>query len=244
LTEGETTFDIRFVAYAPTTGEPIKLIINLEAQKKSNPGYSLIKRAMFHCSRLISSQYNVEFVEPNFDGIKKVVSIWIVMNSPIKNRNCITQYKVVEEQVVGKATDSEKNYDLQRAVMLYLGNYEKIDDELLRMLDLVFRAKLDAEQKKSRLKSEFDIELNSKMEGALSGMGRDLLDGVLESYYDEGVEDGREKGLAEGMDKGNLERLLAYIKKKKVSIETALDDLDVPIMKREQYADYLKSNLI
>ena len=123
LTEGETTFDIRFIAYAPTTGEPIKLIINLEAQKKSNLGYSLIKRAMFHCSRLISSQYNVEFVEPNFDGIKKVISIWIVMNSPIKNRNCITQYKVVEEQVVGKATDADKNYDLQRAVMVYLGNY-------------------------------------------------------------------------------------------------------------------------
>ena len=67
-------------------------------------------------------------------------------------------------------------------------------------------------------------------------MGRDLLDGILESYYDEGVE--------EGMDKGNLERLLAYIKKKKVSIETALEDLDIPFVKREQYADYLKSALL
>ena len=86
------------------------------------------------------------------------------------------------------------------------------------------------------LKSKFDIELDSKMEGALNNMGRDLLDGILESYYDEGIE--------EGMDKGNLERLLAYIKKKKVSIETALDDLDIPIVKRNQYADYLKSALI
>ena len=86
------------------------------------------------------------------------------MNSPIKNRNCITQYRVVEEQVVGNAKDSEKNYDLQKAVMVYLGDYEKIDDELLRMLDLVFRAKLDAENKKARLKSEFDIDLNNKME--------------------------------------------------------------------------------
>ena len=74
------------------------------------------------------------------------------------------------------------------------------------------------------------------MEGALNNMGRDLLDGILESYYDEGVE--------EGMDKGNLERLLAYIKKKKVSIETALEDLDIPFVKREQYADYLKSALL
>ena len=70
-------------------------------------------------------------------------------------------------------------------------------------------------------------------------MGRDLLDGILESYYDDAREEGRE----EGMDKGNLERLLAYIKKKKVSIETAFDDLDIPIVKRDQYADYLKANL-
>ena len=97
------------------------------------------------------------------------------------------------------------------------------------------------------LKSKFEIELDSKMEGALNNMGRDLLDGILESYYDEGVEEGHEKGLKEGIDKGmdqgNIERLLAYIKKKKVSIETALDDLDIPIVKRDQYADYLKSNL-
>ena len=57
LTEGETTFDIRFTAYAPTTNEPIKLIINIEAQRKVKPGYSLIKRAIFHGSRLMSSEY-------------------------------------------------------------------------------------------------------------------------------------------------------------------------------------------
>ena len=41
--------------------------------------------------------------------------------------------------------------------MVYLVNYEKIDDDLLKMLDLVFRAKFDAENKKARLKSEFAI---------------------------------------------------------------------------------------
>ena len=51
LTEGETTFDIRFTAYAPTTNEPIKLITqtshmknisrslcsNKQAQEKATP---------------------------------------------------------------------------------------------------------------------------------------------------------------------------------------------------------------
>ena len=65
LTEGTTAFDIRFVAYASDTKEPIKIIVNIEAQKKHNPGYSLVKRGVFHGSRLMSSQYSVEFEEPN-----------------------------------------------------------------------------------------------------------------------------------------------------------------------------------
>ena len=52
------------------------------------------------------------------------------MNSPLKNCNCITQYKIVEEQVVGKANDSEENFDMQRSAMVYRGNYKKADDDL------------------------------------------------------------------------------------------------------------------
>ena len=35
------------------------------------------------------------------------------------------------------------------------------------------------------------------MEGALNNIGRDLLDGILESYYDEVREKGHEKGREE-----------------------------------------------
>ena len=73
ITEGTTFFDIRFSAYAPDNGEMIKLIINVEAQKKNDPEYHLIKRGIFHCARLLSSQYNVEFMEPNFDKTKKYI---------------------------------------------------------------------------------------------------------------------------------------------------------------------------
>lgn len=80
--------------------------------------------------------------------------------------------------------------------------------------------------KKSRLKTEFDIDLNSKMEGALSSMGRDLLDGVLESYYDEGVEEGREKMRDEMNEKTILNML-----KEKFSEDVILRVLNLPIEK-------------
>ena len=51
--EGTVTYDIRFRAIAPGSGEPISLIINLEAQNKYYLGYPLTKRGLYFCSRMI-----------------------------------------------------------------------------------------------------------------------------------------------------------------------------------------------
>ena len=54
LTEGRVTFDIRFRAVTPEE-DPLELIINVEAQRSSHLTYPLMKRAVYYCSRLISS---------------------------------------------------------------------------------------------------------------------------------------------------------------------------------------------
>ena len=56
LREGIVRYDIRFIAKAPKSGELITLIINIEAQKDYYPGYKIVKRAIYNCSRMISSQ--------------------------------------------------------------------------------------------------------------------------------------------------------------------------------------------
>lgn len=48
--EGEVTFDIKFVVYT-SDGHRVKLIINVEAQKKFNPGYDLVTRGVFYGTR-------------------------------------------------------------------------------------------------------------------------------------------------------------------------------------------------
>ena len=47
----------------------------------------------------------------------------------------------------------------------------------------------------------------------------------------------------EAREEGKIEMILRYIKKKKVSIDTALDDLDVPDVKRSQYTNQLRQLL-
>lgn len=82
MTEGIVTYDIRFLATAPVSGELIRLIINIEAQNDFYPGYPLIKRGIYYCSRMISAQYGTEFTKSHYEDIKKVYSIWICMNPP------------------------------------------------------------------------------------------------------------------------------------------------------------------
>ena len=74
--EGEITYDIRFHVLTPTK-ERIKLIINVEAQKKFDPGYDIVTRGIFYCARMIAAQKETEFVGSDYDSIKKVYSIWI-----------------------------------------------------------------------------------------------------------------------------------------------------------------------
>ena len=77
--EGTVTYDIRFRAIVPDSEEQIALIINVEAQNDFYPGYPLIKRGIYYCCRMISSQYGREFTGSHYEKIKKVYSIWICM---------------------------------------------------------------------------------------------------------------------------------------------------------------------
>lgn len=206
LTEGATVFDIRFVAYAPSTNEPIKLIINIEAQKRHNPGYYLTKRAVFHACRLISSQYGVEFEEPNFNDIKKVVTIWLSFTSPHKEESAIMQYKLTEDALIGNIPDVSKNFDLLRIVMVYIGSSDdKMNNRLLKLLHLIFRAKIKASEKIGKLKSDYDIVLDNKMARELNIMCN-LSEGIAE------------EARAEAIEKNTIDMMLSMLKEK-ISID-------------------------
>ena len=64
INEGKITYDIRYRATAPSGDGFIELIINVEAQNRYNPGYPLVKRGIYYCSRMISKQYGSDFVVP------------------------------------------------------------------------------------------------------------------------------------------------------------------------------------
>jgi len=62
--EGVVTYDVRFFVITPGK-ERIKLIVNVEGQKKFHPGYDLVTRSVFYCARMLSAQLDTEFTGEN-----------------------------------------------------------------------------------------------------------------------------------------------------------------------------------
>ena len=152
LTESKSLYDVRFMALTPDTGEQVRLIINVEAQDRNDPGYPLTKRAIYYCSRMISAQYGVEFTNSEYGKIKKVYSIWVCLNSSEERRNTITRYSLQEDNLFGTVKEPARNYDLMSVVMICLGKEQSsVDNRLLQMLNTLFGTESGTAEKKAKV---------------------------------------------------------------------------------------------
>ena len=111
---GYILFDIIF--YVRLKAGRSKIIINVEAQRKEPAEYDILNRAVFYASREISSQKNREFVNSNYNDIKKVYSIWICMNM---SENSMNHIHLTNDTIIGNQV-WKGNEDLVNIVMIGL----------------------------------------------------------------------------------------------------------------------------
>lgn len=238
--EGTVTYDIRFRAIAPDSGELIGLIVNVEAQNDFYPGYPLTKRGIYYCCRMISSQYGREFTGSHYEKLKKVYSIWICMNPPRNRENTITRYRLTEEHLVGKAVELVQNYDLLSIVMLCLGGPDSENyDGVLRMLDVLLSHETSEAEKRRILQDDYDIQMTRTMESEVSVMCN-LSKGVMEKSWKKGMAEGREKGRAEGLEKGILSSIKSLMETMSWTLDQAMTALKVPEAEQQIYRSLLE----
>ena len=215
VTEGKVTFDIRFRAITPHN-DLVQLIINIEAQRSRRTSYPLLKRAMYYVSRLISSQYGVDFDKAQYGKIKKVYSIWLCMDAP-DDRGGITRYRMQEAPEYGNILDEKENYDLQQVVMVYVAHARAdMENRLLNLLGELFVSEDDARRKKEELIKYYDIDLNDNEERLVSTMCN-LSVGV----YERGRENALRKTAVRLLDMG-------------LSVEVVAKGTDLPVEKVEE----------
>ena len=228
--EGLITFDIIFDAITPTTGKPIKLIINIEPQKTTTAiDYKLMKRAVYYVARLISSQKEKEFHGDDYNGLKKVYSIWICMDVQHYRANSIQEYSLTENVLHGKFQDELQNYDLIKIIILNLG-MKPTSHKLLDLLHLLFMDLKSSAEKEKILLDEYDITLTRDMRKELTKMG-----GLMEPLLKIATIQATEKATAETEKKSKLEDIRILMRKMKWTAQQAMDALDVPADKQNEY---------
>ena len=193
--EGKIYFDIRFSVYLGA--ELIKILINIEAQKSTNPsklGYHIDNRAIYYLGRMISSQKEVEFQNSHYDELKAVRSIWICMDSA-DDEDSINRIRFTQENVFGKKMKLE-NLDKVQGVVVRLRENENAEiskNVLIAMLEELLKRD-SAEAKKKKLKEQYDIIMDVETERRVNTMCN-LSEVVLERGMEQGMVQVAEKML-------------------------------------------------
>ena len=229
--EGKMYFDILF--YAVTNdGYRQKMYINIEAQKSFYPGYDLVTRGIVYPARLISQQMDVEYTADNYDGVKKVYSIWICMNAPEKKHS----YKKVADSIVEysikptilyphNATDDEiatGRYDLMSTVFINLNSQNTINSKnvLISMLSTLLSDKIKADEKKQKLEKEYGIKMSKELESEVSSMCN-----LSEAIEERGIERGRMYTIYDFIQSGMITPE-AGAQKLGISVEQLKEDME------------------
>ena len=216
-----------------------------------------IKGGIFYCARLLSSQLDQEFTNKSkdslkYDGIKKVYSIWICMDSLVNEQNSIVEYHMVPNTLFNEdkqRTLKAHRHDLLSVVMIYLGdNSMESDNQLVSMLTTLLSSDITKEKKKQILQDTYNIPMTIEYEQEVDDMcnlseyvEQKGIQKGLQKGLQEGLQEGLQKGLQEGKEQAKID--LAKNKLNSYSDETLADlyELDLKVVqelrrKQEQFS--------
>ncbi len=196
VSEGIRKFDILFDLIIRVDGRYEKIIVNIEAQNTST-SYSLLKRAQYYVSRMISNQYGREFVKSEYDNLKKVVSIWLCMkNGCEKGKMDIYYNHHKNSQLMShQYKDTE---DFFTIVMVDIG---KSDNPFINTLNILFSDD-DARKKIEVLKKELGNVLKEEEVKEMCNFSEAVYERGRTKGKEEGVEIGKEEGIKIGKEEG------------------------------------------
>ena len=219
--EGLVRFDIIF--YVRMKDGISQMIVNLEAQKDAPSGYRLLNRAVYYVCRMISSQKERDFINMNYNDIKKVFSIWICMNM---NENSTDYVHLADEKLAGSYS-WEGGLDLLNIVLVGIAkglpDKDEKEYELHRLLNAVLSVELPAAKKFKIMKSEYDIEIDDQMREDVSEMCN-LGQGVFEA----GEARGEARGITQGVAQEKA-RIILNMFQKGYSLDQIADITDKTI---------------
>ena len=204
--ETTTHYDVLIDCALPCGGEVcVDLFFDLEMQRKNTPGYSIPKRGVYYCCRLISRQIDV-LGDKAYDKLKPVYSVWILVNDiPEELKNSVQSVDLASSFHDKKFDNSEKvkqirkDIDLIHLRLIYLSedlNIEEGQSDLVKYLQSVFANKvLDKdcnpyhehskkieEEVNAMLSAADEIEIRARQEGRAEENAKVFRDNVRRMF--------------------------------------------------------------
>lgn len=210
INEGLIRFDIIFYVRVPSKSsnnsnnenQLSQVIINIEAQKDEPKKYQIINRAVFYISRLVSSQKQRDFINMNYDDIKKVYSIWVCMGM---KENTMCHIHLTKDDLIGKH-NWRGNLDLLNIVMIGISDTLPEHDntyEMHRLLAALFTDTLNAKQKIDIINKEYDIPVESDIEEGVS-----IMCNLSQGIEEKALEKGKAVGITQGKTSAQIDIIL------------------------------------
>ena len=182
----------------------VGVIINIEVQQNFHPGYDIIKRGIYYGCSLIAMEKETVFADSNYDGMKKVYSIWICLDVPLDKANTIIRYGMAElcpTDVTHGVHQIGAPYDLLEVMMVCLNDKSEEGGEgVIDMLKTLFSQRLSREEKQKLLKERYSITFTQEKQ-----MKFNYYEYVKETNLKIGEEKGRVEGREEGFQLGAIQ---------------------------------------
>ena len=162
------------------------IYLNIEAQK-GRVSYPLSNRIDVYLSNGICMQ-NYGKMEETYKELKPFVSIWLILNGPLKNQNSIRIYSPKEQKIYGKQ-GKEISGSKMKAILVYLGKEINTDNNCLALFETLFSMKLSYEEKIKKLNEIDSGFLDEEIEKEVNTMCN-----LGEAYREEFLNEGRKEG--------------------------------------------------
>ena len=132
------------------------------------------------------------------------------MEAP-QGKSAINCYRLKEQHLLHRYKEPCRNYDLMGIIFVYLGN-SKVKDQMINLLDLMFKSSKNASEKITTLHNDFGIDLTQEEEGDLEVMCN-LGEGIYEDGLMKGKQEGKIESALEMLKDGvDLDKVAKYTK--------------------------------
>lgn len=226
--EGMVYYDILcYIDVPQEDGKNMRVYLNVEIQNNPYPGYSIITRGYAYISRIVSEQWGSEYDDKNYDGMKKVYSLWIMPKAPKRKDGYMNVYETNERIICGTTVEEKEIYDKGVILAIYLN---KEHDELLTPLTVLLNNVLDYKGKQ-RIIEEYGLN-TKKIESEVKDMC-DLGKSIVLEARNEGKQiERKEKNIA------HVKKLMIGLQ---MSFKEAINLLEIPEKEVKEIEKYFQS---